>query len=606
MTAESTNAELQGRNRTAAGYMLAAVVSLSLIPLLIVWGKGTESPFLFNALWRLGLGFGYLLLLLVVYRSLLLNKQIITKIRHHIFRWSMLFLIINNFQLATFSLSARFVDISITAILFETWPVFLILLMGWLFVKEKRYWGNTFPMIPFLLLAFVGVVFVTLSQTRGFDGISKIVLSTAFIGIILALTAAVMSGFAAFGFKWGTDLAEGISAASITTKHDLDSLSLFSVVVANLVSNFVSIPLNAAFSVMSAETVVIDWTMIASALVGGMLIHTLGDIGWRKSNLITSNLGVNALGYLIPIGSLTFLWIFSYIGVARVGFLIIGTAAIITANLLINFEAEVRLGFKSLIVALWVCGVFVYLRPVESGLLVVDDWIWAGASYFEALTLSATVFTLILSFRVARLVSRTTDEEHRTFTLFQKLDLLASRNVIDSDVRQHILTIDVSEQNPQHLKAAYGKVMNSISKASASDASYEDKQMLSEAAAELNSLVYSKQHGLVIGKLFALYIFAGISVFIALFARPDVSGWTAFLIELFAMLFSSVVIFLISNVHDLQSARIAGILTRTDRGNYEIVFRNIQARAFEQWFSVTIILVLGIGYAWLLWDKWIQ
>ena len=60
------------------------------------------------------------------------------------------------------------------------------------------------------------------------------------------------------------------------------------------------------------------------------------------------------------------------------------------------------------------------------------------------------------------------------------------------------------------------------------------------------------------------------------------------------------------NVHDSQRARIAAILKQTKQGDYGIVFRDIQTRAFEQWLSVIIILVLSIGYGWLLWAKWIQ
>ena len=39
-----------------------------------------------------------------------------------------------------------------------------------------------------------------------------------------------------------------------------------------------------------------------------------------------------------------------------------GTAAIITANLTMNFEAEIRWGFRGLVPALIACGVIVYLR----------------------------------------------------------------------------------------------------------------------------------------------------------------------------------------------------------------------------------------------------
>ena len=39
-----------------------------------------------------------------------------------------------------------------------------------------------------------------------------------------------------------------------------------------------------------------------------------------------------------------------------------GTAAIITANLTMNFEAEIRWGFRGLVLALIACGALVYLR----------------------------------------------------------------------------------------------------------------------------------------------------------------------------------------------------------------------------------------------------
>ena len=82
-------------------------------------------------------------------------------------------------------------------------------------------------------------------------------------------------------------------------------------------------------------------------------------------------------------------------------------------------------GFKALILALGICGAIVYLRDGVFSFLGVDKWQWAGSGYFESITLAATVFTLLLAFRVARLVSRTSEEDNRTFVIYRKLDLLA-------------------------------------------------------------------------------------------------------------------------------------------------------------------------------------
>lgn len=592
-----------GRNRTAAGYMLAAVLGSSLIPLTIALGQGDQNPFLFNVILGTGAVLGYLAFLCLGYRGLFWNKAVWVLVWRRLFSRAILYGVISNFNYVLVAWATQYIDISVAAMLFETWLIFAIVFTADLFRKEGRFGNINFALIVTLTLGLLGLGYVIASQSGGFTNSVTVPQYPLLIGSLLALLAAIIGGLGvAYSSRWGIDLSQSLQEIGYE-ERSIRSLELPCIIIGYAAGNLIAILPKVAFGIVSTEPLTVE-TFVFGTLGGVFLAFTA--ICWRQSNLITNNLGVNALWYSTPIFTLVWLFAFSQVFVVRPDYLLIGAAAIIAANLLINFEAEVRLGFKSLIIALWVCGVFVYLRPVSDNLLIVDDWTWIGVSYFEALALSATVFTLILSFRVARLVSRTTDEENRTFALFQKLDLLVSRNVIDPDVRQHILTIDVSEQKPQQLRAAYANVMNSISDAGANNTSYEDRQMLSEATAELNSLVHSKQQGLVVGELFALYIFAGISVFIALFARPDVSGWTAFLIEMFAMLFSSVVIFLISNVHDLQRARIAGILTQTKRGEYGIVFRNIQVRAFEQWLSVIIILVLGIGYGWLLWGKWIQ
>ena len=51
-----------------------------------------------------------------------------------------------------------------------------------------------------------------------------------------------------------------------------------------------------------------------------------------------------------------------------------GTAAIITANLTMNFEAEIRWGFRALVLALIACGAIVYLRDDVFTSLGIEPW----------------------------------------------------------------------------------------------------------------------------------------------------------------------------------------------------------------------------------------
>ena len=588
------------RNRLAVGYMFLAIICASLSPLVISVSGASESPFLFNGGWRLGTLVAYLMFLAAFYSPLLRNRETLSLIVRRTFSWTMLIIVIVNFDFALFVWSTQFIDISVAAILFEIWPIILIFLMLRLLKEEGRYRRITLGMFLMLAVSFIGFVFVVLSQ-EGAKGIvdSSSSMNLA-IGIGLVLAAAIAASLTAFSFKWGSDLSKELPGGD--DGEEKESVELFSIVTAFVIGNLIAAPITTSVGLIQGET--LSFKMIGIGVVGGVFINAVSSILWRKSNLITNNLGVNALGYAAPILALVWLALFSLVDVIRPDYLIVGTAAIITANLLINFEAEVRIGFKSLLVALWTCGLFVLLR--DDILLNNGDFLWTGASYFGALTLAATIFTLIMSFRVARLVSRTTDEENRQFALFQRLDLLAKRNVISDDIRESILRIDVSEQRPEELASAYNEAMRYITEASVATQNDTDRQSLSEAEAELNSLVHSKQHGLVFGELFALYIFAGICVLITLLSKPVVTGWTAFLIDMFAMLFASVIIFLIFNVHDLQQERILPSLQRRKAqfDRYEVLFRDARTRAFEQSISIAAATVIILGYAGLLLDKW--
>lgn len=591
----------EGRNRTAVGYMLLTVVLGSLIPTLFVWGNAQTNPFLFNASWRFGVAIGCLGFLVAFHTSLIFDKKVMGIIARRVPNWAMLFAVIGSLDYTMFTWSIRFIDVSISAVLIEIWPIFLIFLVARLL--GERYKKITIGMVGLSFLCFIGVAFVVNSQFG--TGISENNTSSAMlvIGTVLALGGAIAAALTAFIFKWGAIVGKEVSNVLDKNKAII-SLELFCVVIAHFIGSLISIPLNGLAGFVSSESTTL--ASLGIGILGGIFVQSSASILLRKANLVTHNLGVNAMIYMAPIMALLWLFLASQVNVARIDFLLIGAGAIITANLLINFEAELRLGFKSLIISLWVCGVWVYLRPVEGALFGIQDWaVGSAEAYFSVLTLAATVFTLILSFRVGRLVSRTRDEEDKTFALFQKLDTLVERGILSAEVRKHMLVIDVSERRLNSLRSAYASTRKCISDAKANSDDDAHKSQLGEAEAELNALVHSKQQGIVFGELAALYIVAIITVFIALSSRPALaSDWNNFLVEAFAVLLSAVIIFLIFNAHDLQNERVSGILKKIKNGGYGVMFRDAQIRAFEQWLSIAISVVLAVGFGALLLDKW--
>ena len=521
-------------------------------------------------------------------------------LKKRIFSWLLFFTILGSFDFALFAWASRFIDIAIAAILFELWAIFIIFFMHWLYRKEQIYKRIDKITVTLLLFGFVGVVFVISSQSGKLDYFPLGSFPKFMFGVALAILGAVISAFAAFNFRWSTNA--GIALAASSEQRDIQSFSLFAALIGYALGSVVAAPTSFVIGTLSGETA--NLSSIAIVL-GGAVAQATGSILWRKSNLLSNSPSINAIAYIIPILSLGWLALFSFVGVSRPDYLVIGAAAIVTSNLLINFEADLRLGFKVLIIALWSCGAFVYLRDDLLTLLPFDTWLWSGAPYMQAITLSATVFILLLSFRVVRLVGRTRDEDNRAFTLFQNLDLLARRNLIDGSIREYVLAIDGS-QTLEQLQKAYQQARHCLARAVAANPEPDDLAKLSEAEAQLNSLSYSRQQGIDFGELFALITFGAITVMLALASRPVVSGWTAVLVELFTMLFSAVVVFLVSNVWDLQRDRTSRILQKLPGGDgYGVVFRDIQSRRFEQGTSVIVGLLVTAAYFGLFWHKWL-
>ena len=597
----------QRYNLSAIGYMLIAALSISFIPVLIALADGSRSPFLFNAGWRLGVALGCLFFLLAFYWRLLCNRAILSLVMKRTASWAILLAIVGNCEYVFFTWSGQFVDISVTTVLYEIWPLLLIALTAWLYRHEGRYGKVSFGTFVLVIPALIGITLVAMSQIGRFAdvfGYSADIWSTM-LGVLLALVAALLAPLMAFGFKWSSDLG---SMLSINTGIPKYTIEMFCAIVAFFISSSGASVVNVTVGVVRGEAISIQTLIIAIA--GGAFANAIAGIAWRKANFTTNRLDVNAIAYSAPILSLLWLFIFIGIDIAIPSYLVIGAIAIVTSNLLINFEAETRYGFKALILALGTCGAAVYLRDdVFAAIDIIDKWHWTASGYFQAIALSATVFTLLLAFRVARLVSRTNGEESRTFSVFRKLDLLAQRNVISGDIRDCILRMD-AQRNPLALKDAYMEARNYI--AGICPLNDVDQQMLSEAQADLDALARSKQTGLVLGELFSLLVFAGITVALALLSLPAFEnstidrGWTRLLVDLFAMLISAVIIFLTANVWDLQRERkVSKLEYRPQYRDYVIRFPDTERRLADIAVSVIVGVVIIITYAGLLAHKWL-
>lgn len=592
-----------GQNRQATGFMLVAVLLFSFVPLAIVLGGGPEAPFLFNAVWQLGVAIGILLILLLFYRSVLLNSKVLALIGRNIKSWIFWAALPSSFGYVLFSWSTNFIDVFISAVLFDLGRMTMIsLAVWWLTLKNLR------STISLALVALAGLVFVVSSQSGGFN-LENTSLFHVIAGAILALLAAATAFYVPFAFRWGRDLADQLPANAAGNGRNLP-LSLFGAIVAVALISLVGAVLSAGIGFAAGEKVASDLpTYLGYGLLGGIFIHAHANTLFRMSILATDNLGVKALAYSTPIFTLGWLALFLEIAVASVPYLVIGTAAFIVVNLLINFEAERLLGFKALVISLWICGTVVYLHDPGS-------WGWMARTdgYFDVLMLSATVFALILSFRTYRLSGRIQEEDDRGFALFEELAELERQGVIGPGrVSEYVLTINRREG--RELAAAYGQVHRALNAALA-QAQGADRERLVAALVELNRLAHSRQRGTYRAEIYALFLLAGMIVGIALFSRPaEVSGLTGFLVEMFAMLFPAVILFLGFNVLDLERERHSGIMEQDPEhdgyraalgstGPAGVAAESSNRRTVEMLISLGVGLALIVAYAGLFLHKW--
>ena len=602
--------------------MLLAVLGYSMAPLVVAVAGG-DSPFLFNAAWRLGLVVGFASFGILLYRNVLTSIEARRHIVNRLRSPAILAAVFSNNDYAFFVLAATLVHVSAATVVFETWPLWMILMLAFAYRKIGRYRRNLRLTTSMVLLCLVGLCFMVGSQSGTiFGNVDEQQSSTAVLGSILALVGALVGSFAAFSFKWSTDVSEELSefealsgvGAQFGEAGRQRFLELLCLIVAYGVSSSISVLVSLVVGIARGEYM--PFNLQVMAFLGGVVTYAPATIAWRMGNLQTTNLGVNAVIYGTPVLSLFWLFLLSLatapiliaifdFNIVRPDYLVIGLISIVVANLLINFEAEVRFGFKALILSMWAFGAFVYLRDDLLNLLPFETWLWPGDTYPEALGLSATIFILLLSFRVARMSERTQDEDNRILELFQSLDLLVRRNVIDRAVRDHLIELD-DARTPAELQSSYNKAKLCFAEAVAAGPDARNLARLGAAETQLNIIVHSRQQGIELGELFALLIFGGSTILIGILSRPPLTGWIGFLVEILAALFSAVIVFLIINVWDLHRERANLILKKRDESDdYGLIFSNPRSRRFEQSMSVIIGLAITVAYAALLWQKWL-
>ena len=615
--------------------MLIATFLFSLGPVLIVASGAVDSPFLFNGTLRFGLLVG---LAFIIYKNFpeYFSEEGLKNLffsREILFHKKNLFLVVaalGAFDLVAFSKSTEHVNVAVTTLIGETQPLFHYFLfvvfgrLGYESTKYKFKWDKAY----FMVFSLIGAVLVVISQPGWLVWPPEFSASAeagdVAMGFAWALGYAALTSLGApFTIRWAGHAAQTIRARTASSP-DEGSDTLFFALLGTFVMNLIAFPVNLliGFNIGETETFDDSWgaagEFFVITFVGGALFYATGGILQRKSLIGTSHLGVVALQYLRPLFTLSALfllemltgWTAAWLDMnLRWDYFGIGLAAIVVANILLNFlseEDELRVGFKVLMAALWACGTIVYLRDKIAESLGIPGLVWMDGGYLEILALSTTAFTLIFSFRLARLVERTNNEERLTFSIAETLESLVGRNALDSRSIDKLLAME-STRDPQTLDESYRWLRRHLAMAAGRrDIDADGYQELSQLRVDVNSLAHSKQRDNNFAEIFALVIFASSTVALTLFAHPGMVGWSRFLGDLLSMQFAAVMIFLAATIIDFHQERNESTVTRySDPPGCGVRLHSTENKGVEKICAIILGIFVTVIFSACLFAKWV-
>ena len=355
-----SNYTIKEKNLYGVGYMTASAILFALVPIFLTWGEAYIAPFAYNTVRTIFTMIATLLFLFAFYKDELLDRATWKAVGMNLRKWSLLGITFGYFNYLTFSLSLKCIDVSVATVLFETWPIWMILLTGIMFKIEKRYENVSASGWVFVLMGFSGLVFVILSQnTDIFTTKNSVSLFDIFCGVSLVLLASLMGAMVgSCSIRWGATALKDV-CESKRNKTNKDLTMLFTL-IGMIIAGIPSITISTTLAVLERHNEIVELNnMIIAAILGFFVVNT-ALILFRVANFITTKLEINAICYSTPILSLVCLAIVGYINVSHIDWLVIGTIGVVAANILLNLKAVIKRTHKYWVFALWVVGVISY------------------------------------------------------------------------------------------------------------------------------------------------------------------------------------------------------------------------------------------------------
>lgn len=247
---------------------------------------------------------------------------------------------------------------------------------------------------------------------------------------------------------------------------------------------------------------------------------------------------------------------------------VVGFLTLLAILALASFKSEkYLLALPSLFISLLVFGAFVLFR---------DEWdSWRenieSASndfgYYGLVAGGGTIFILLMSFEINRILARITKEENIIFFLGERLKNLAPSKEKAEAVLKNLQCLDDAGEGDD-FKQKYEELWKELETTDSNIPQGDPaKDKIEEASIQLNELAQSRQHERGTSEFIAIILLGLFLLVVSLFLRPaDNIEIAAVFVDLFALLFSTTVLYLIFYLVDLRRGRFLKTVTTRDRG----------------------------------------
>ena len=552
-------------------------------------------------------------------------------------RLPLLWAAIGSLHYGVLAWSTAYIETALASTLYELWPIVLVYLLARhnktdILLRQPQAIGTprvvSVPWEKLILssLAALGVVFMLGGQaTRNLNSTLDIISYGALVGIVLALASAILQAVNVLGtLVYGKVLfyrLVGTTDGDAQQRHENQRLVLWLTFLGIVIVRIVNIPISLGFSLVAFDVQLnVSFAGVLGSVTLGIAFGA-SAILIRVGNVLSQSPSINVLFFVSPVVALALLMVIG-ISLPRFDLFIIGAALIVATNILIQLKpdeerdfsqfgkdpkAGTRLGFTAFIISIWVFGTVIYTRDE----VLAVSWLqWSAGDYWTMIGLSATVFALILGFRVARLSSRIGREDEIMLTLFRDVEYLERKLVLDNRTSEKLSDLDTVQS--KHLLGAYNSVRDSLLDGIPRAGDRDDQMLLLSVEKNLDELAHSKQQGRDIVELMSLTAFAMVTVGLGLLARPrELDGygesWSGFLTEVFVLIFVSTVAFLCVNLFDVRRDRDTPLLVQVREMDDDFrVFFRYKRDLTMQHFSAILICIAIIGtFGVLLYGKWL-